>query len=47
MRLILITLAWLVVAGCSAPANVAPQNAQSGPVDRQPGGGGGGGAGGM
>jgi hypothetical protein len=43
MRMILIALAWLVVAGCTVPVNTLPQNAQSGPVDRQPGGGGGGG----
>jgi len=46
MRLILIALAWLVVAGCTVPVDTSPQKAQSGPVDHQTGGGGGG-AGGM
>jgi hypothetical protein len=45
MRLILIALAWLVVAGCTVPVNTLPQDAQSGPVDHQTGGGGGGGGG--
>jgi hypothetical protein len=47
MRLLLIALTWFLVAGCTVPANAPPQNAQSGPVDRQPGGAGGGGPGGM
>jgi len=46
MRLFLTLLICLAIAGCTVPVNVPPQNAQSGPVDREPGGGGGG-AGGM